>query len=164
MVQLPIAKLASLLIKTLSKPMAKRVKHNFKKNEVSQNFLVNIGQLTHNVTTRMTIWSSGYKVRSIQPLEKEAALSAGADFIGEAFIFGVAGAIVVWEYDKSKKKDTDKELKNLQREKSQQNRLMDLEKRMSRIEQNLAEVVRIHRDRFETIHEPVIKKRRGWLW
>ncbi len=31
----------------------------------------------------MTIWSAGYKVRSIQPLDKDAALSQGAEFVGE---------------------------------------------------------------------------------
>jgi len=63
--------------------MAKRVKKSFKQYKFSRNILVGVGQLTHIVTTRMTIWSAGYKVRSIQALEKEAALSQGADFVGE---------------------------------------------------------------------------------
>jgi hypothetical protein len=68
---------------SIQQPMAKRVKNSFKKYDFSRNILIGVGQLTHSVTTRMTIWSAGYKVRSVQALEKEAALSQGADFIGE---------------------------------------------------------------------------------
>eukprot|EP00558_Chaetoceros_sp_UNC1202_P011790 CAMPEP_0197253774 /NCGR_PEP_ID=MMETSP1429-20130617/66264_1 /TAXON_ID=49237 /ORGANISM="Chaetoceros sp., Strain UNC1202" /LENGTH=138 /DNA_ID=CAMNT_0042716565 /DNA_START=93 /DNA_END=506 /DNA_ORIENTATION=+ len=78
---------------------------------MTRSLLVGIGQSTHSITTRMTIWSAGYKVRKIQPLEKEAALSQGADFIGESFIFGVGSGLVVWEYNRSKLKDAKKEAK-----------------------------------------------------
>lgn len=108
---LPVAKLASLLVKTLAKPMSKRVKTSFIKSEIGKSVLISIGQLTHSLTTRMTIWSAGFKVRSIQPLENEAALVQGSEFIGEAFIFTVAGGIVVYEYNKSKEKETAKEEK-----------------------------------------------------
>jgi hypothetical protein len=80
--------------------MAKRVKHNFSRSSIGKNILISVGQTTHALTTRMTILSAGYKVRSIQALEKEAALKQGAELIGEGFIFSVAGALVVWEYDK----------------------------------------------------------------
>ena len=50
---------------------------------MTKNILIGIGQITHRATTRMTIWSAGYKVRNIQPLEMEKALSQGADFVGE---------------------------------------------------------------------------------
>ena len=80
--------------------MSKRVKHNFSRSNVGKNILINVGQTTHALTTRMTILSAGYKVRSIQSLDKEAALAQGAELIGEAFLFSVAGALVIWEYDK----------------------------------------------------------------
>ena len=63
--------------------MAKQVKHTFKQSEFTQNILIGVGQTFHIVSTRMTIWSAGYKVRSIQALETEAAISQGADLIGE---------------------------------------------------------------------------------
>jgi len=91
--------------------MSKRVKHEFSRYEFSREMLVSIGQMTHAVTSRMQIWSAGYKVRSITPLEREVALSRGAEFVGEAFVFTVAGGVVVWEYNKSKEKEMEKEMK-----------------------------------------------------
>jgi len=53
----------------------------------------------------MTIWSAGYRVRNISPLEDEKALSQGAEFVGESFVLLVTGGTVVWEYNRSKEKE-----------------------------------------------------------
>ena len=68
--QLSLAKLGSLLIKTLSKPVAKRIKSQMIKNDITRDGLIWVGQKTHALTTRMEIWSSGYTVRSINKLEE----------------------------------------------------------------------------------------------
>mmetsp|Transcript_8789 Transcript_8789/g.26308 ORF Transcript_8789/g.26308 Transcript_8789/m.26308 type:complete len:112 (+) Transcript_8789:103-438(+) len=68
---LPVTKLAGLLVKTLAKPLAKRIKHDFSRFPVTQTLLIRVGQTTHALTSRLTIWSAGYKVRSITPLEQE---------------------------------------------------------------------------------------------
>eukprot|EP00566_Odontella_aurita_P017452 CAMPEP_0113588578 /NCGR_PEP_ID=MMETSP0015_2-20120614/35595_1 /TAXON_ID=2838 /ORGANISM="Odontella" /LENGTH=273 /DNA_ID=CAMNT_0000494471 /DNA_START=66 /DNA_END=888 /DNA_ORIENTATION=- /assembly_acc=CAM_ASM_000160 len=70
---LPVTKLAGLLVKTLAKPLAKRIKHDFSRFPVTQTLLIRVGQTTHALTSRLTIWSAGYKVRSITPLEQEKA-------------------------------------------------------------------------------------------
>eukprot|EP00565_Helicotheca_tamesis_P005755 CAMPEP_0185728434 /NCGR_PEP_ID=MMETSP1171-20130828/3777_1 /TAXON_ID=374046 /ORGANISM="Helicotheca tamensis, Strain CCMP826" /LENGTH=233 /DNA_ID=CAMNT_0028397147 /DNA_START=51 /DNA_END=749 /DNA_ORIENTATION=+ len=108
---LPISKLAGLLVKTLSKPLAKRIKHEFSRYPFTQNILVGIGQATHQLTSRMTIYSAGYKVRSINPLETEKAMAKGADFLGESIVFLVSGSTVVFEYNRSKEKERIKEEK-----------------------------------------------------
>lgn len=134
---LPVAKLASLLVKTLAKPMSKRVKTSFIKSEIGKSVLISIGQLTHSLTTRMTIWSAGFKVRSIQPLENEAALVQGSEFIGEAFIFTVAGGIVVYEYNKSKEKETAKEEKLAADMMKQEEKLNTLQEKFDAISKQL---------------------------
>lgn len=111
MAPLPIAKLASLLIKTLAKPMSKKVKLEFSRYETTQNILVAIGQSTHSLTSRMKIWSEGYVVRSIKPLDRETAMTGGSEFVGEAFLFSVAGGLVVWEYNKKAEEDMVKKAK-----------------------------------------------------
>jgi hypothetical protein len=88
-------------MKTLAKPVSKRIKHEFSRYPFSQKILIGIGQASHQATSRMTIWSSGYKVRSISPLEEDKALATGAEFIGEGFILLVSGMIVVYEYQRS---------------------------------------------------------------
>jgi hypothetical protein len=89
------------LVKTLAKPLSKRIKHDFSRFDLSKRFLIGIGQTSHTITSRMQIWSAGYRVRSITPLEPEAALKSGAEFVGESFIFLVSGGLVVWEYNRS---------------------------------------------------------------
>ena len=82
------------------------MKREFSRFETTQKVLIGIGQSAHSATSRMTIWSEGWKVRSIEPLKEEAALSAGADFVGESFIFLVVGGVVVWEYGKLYEKES----------------------------------------------------------
>jgi membrane protein involved in colicin uptake len=154
--------------------MSKTVKTSFKKHELSKGMLISLGQFTHRMTTRMTIWSAGYKVRSIQPLEKEAALAAGAEFVGEAFIFTVGGAVVVWEYDKSKEKERVKEEDNKMRERRQEERLHDLQTRMTDLEkrvtnniQNIEELLSIleqNQRQQQQQHDAEIKRKKAWLW
>lgn len=45
----------------------------------------------------------------VQPLKEERAIEVGAELIGEAFIFSVAAAFVLYEYNKSVKKEAAKE-------------------------------------------------------
>lgn len=59
----------------------------------------------HTLTSRMTIWSAGYKVRSITPLEDEKAMTEGADFLGESIVFLISAGVVVSEYNRSKEKE-----------------------------------------------------------
>ena len=41
-------------------------------------------------------------------MTEDQALSAAAEFLGEAFVFGVAGGLVYWEQQKSAEKDAKK--------------------------------------------------------
>jgi hypothetical protein len=104
----------SLFIKTLAKPMAKQVKHQFVKQPMTRSWLIWVGQTAHATTTRMTIWSSGYKVRSISKIEDEAALSRGADLLSESFIFSVSVAILMYEYNRSNVKEEKKRAAKMQ--------------------------------------------------
>jgi hypothetical protein len=106
-----LTKIAGLLVKTLAKPLSKRIKHEFSRYPVTQRLLINIGQTSHQFSSRMTIWSAGYKVRSITPLEEEKAMKEGAELVGETFILSVSVGWLLWEYNRSKEKENDKESK-----------------------------------------------------
>lgn len=97
---LPVSKLAGLFIKTLSKPLSKRIKHDFSRYQATQRLLVEIGQLSHKTTSYMTIWSAGHRVRSITPLEEAKAMSIGAEFVGESFVLAVSMGVVLYEYNR----------------------------------------------------------------
>lgn len=106
---LPLAKLATLMVKTLAKPVSKRIKRDFSKYKPTRRVLVGIGQTSHSLTSRMTIWSEGFTVRRIAPLADDKALSRGADFVGEGFILMVSMGTVTWEYFRSNEKAKKKE-------------------------------------------------------
>mmetsp|Transcript_1689 Transcript_1689/g.2985 ORF Transcript_1689/g.2985 Transcript_1689/m.2985 type:complete len:243 (+) Transcript_1689:21-749(+) len=136
---LPLTKLAGLMVKTIAKPLSKRIKHDFSRFQVTQKILIGIGQASHRVTSRLTIWSAGYRVRSITPLEPDKAMKVGAEFVGEAFVFAVSGGIVVWEYNRSRESTAEKNAKiqkeaRLQRE-ALQAKLKTLDVRLQAIEE-----------------------------
>ena len=104
--------------------------------------MIGIGQTTHSITSRMTIWSAGYKVRSITPLEEEAALSRGADIVGESFVLVVTAGTMVWEYNRSKEKEKQKEEKQRAEAKAERQALQDNFKALDARLQAVEEVVK----------------------
>ena len=100
--------------------------------------LIGIGQTSHAVSSRMQIWSAGYQVRSIKPLEEEKALKDGAEFVGESFIFLVSGTLVVWEYNRSAEATRSKEEKKQAEAKAEraalQAKLIALDARLKAVE------------------------------
>lgn len=127
------------MVKTIAKPLSKRIKHDFSRFQVTQKILISIGQASHRVTSRLTIWSAGYRVRSITPLEPDKALKVGAEFVGESFVFAVSGGIVVWEYNRTQENNRKKQAKiqqeaRLQREVLQA-KLNSLDVRLQAVEE-----------------------------
>ena len=125
-------------MKTLAKPLSKRIKHEFSRYALTQRVLLGIGQTSHQVTSRMTIWSSGYRVRSIPPLEEQKALKTGAEFVGESFIVVVSGGIIVWEYNRSSNEKKEKDAASKAKAKAERDALhgqiASLEDRVLRLE------------------------------
>mmetsp|Transcript_1879 Transcript_1879/g.2701 ORF Transcript_1879/g.2701 Transcript_1879/m.2701 type:complete len:192 (-) Transcript_1879:540-1115(-) len=145
---LPLAKLGSLVLKTLAKPTAKKLRHTFQEYETTRAILVGLGQASHRLTSRMTIWSAGYKIRDIKPLQEDKAVEMGSEILTEGFLFTVAGGLVVWEYNKSKEKERLKEEKQRIHERNENARLEamihGLDVRMVDLEQILKEVLLQH--------------------
>eukprot|EP00559_Dactyliosolen_fragilissimus_P001871 CAMPEP_0184866136 /NCGR_PEP_ID=MMETSP0580-20130426/20980_1 /TAXON_ID=1118495 /ORGANISM="Dactyliosolen fragilissimus" /LENGTH=139 /DNA_ID=CAMNT_0027365637 /DNA_START=178 /DNA_END=597 /DNA_ORIENTATION=- len=96
----------------------------------------------------MTIWSAGYKIRDIKPLQEDKAVEMGSEILTEGFLFTVAGGLVVWEYNKSKEKERLKEEKQRIHERNENARLEamihGLDVRMVDLEQILKEVLLQH--------------------
>lgn len=60
--------------------------------------------MTHQVTSRLNVMASGYKILRVEPLPADEALARGINFVSESFVFGVAGAVLVFEYQRSEAK------------------------------------------------------------
>ncbi len=102
MVGLPLIKLGGLMIKTLAKPVAKRMKNEAATRPALHRLYVQVGQWTHQATAWITISAAGHKALGVKELEEAAAFARGADFLSEALVFFVGGAIVTFEYTRSR--------------------------------------------------------------
>lgn len=101
MAALPVTKLVGLLVKTFAKPLAKRIKSDIASFDTAKNIVMKIGRTEHKVESYMTIWSSGYRVKTIKKIKDEEALKTGAEFVGEGFVYTVSAGVIIFEYKRS---------------------------------------------------------------
>ncbi|BAD81625.1 unknown protein [Oryza sativa Japonica Group] len=139
---LPVAKLGTLALRTLSKPIASRLKNQAAVHPKFRNFIICIAQINHRVTTRIQRRIYGHATDvEITPLNEEKAVQAATDLIGEGFIFSVAVAALIFEVQRNARSEARKEearkqeLEELkQREESLSKDLEDLKLRLAEIE------------------------------
>jgi len=107
---LPLVKLGSLAFRTLSKPIAARLKHNAGIHPKFRGFIIGIAQANHRFTTNMQrrLYGRATDIH-IRPLNEEKAIQAAADLLGELFVFSVAGAAIIYEVQRSARSEARKE-------------------------------------------------------
>ena len=110
----------SLVLKTVSKPLAKQVKEMAKSHpflrELSISMALKADSLYQTIMSptplNEPIISSGgrrMKIPKKPPvMTEDQALQAAGDFLAEATVFGIAGGLVWWEQGKSAEKDAKK--------------------------------------------------------
>ncbi|KAJ2746286.1 hypothetical protein GGI20_001487 [Coemansia sp. BCRC 34301] len=95
-------KIASLLFRTLSKPVANALKQQAKSHDLFRSMCINVAQLAHRTEMNWKMNVLGYKKEKIRPLNDAKAIDAGANFLGEAFIFSVALSLLFAEQIRSR--------------------------------------------------------------
>ncbi|CAM6005696.1 unnamed protein product [Sphagnum balticum] len=107
---LPFAKLGTLVLRTLSKPLATRLKQQAAHHPRFREIIINFAQSNHRfqVNLQRRIYGHATDVE-IRPLNEEKAVQAASDFLGEAFIFSVGGAVVIFEVSRSALSEARKE-------------------------------------------------------
>ncbi|XP_050030632.1 optic atrophy 3 protein homolog [Dermacentor andersoni] len=96
----PIAKLAALAFRQLSKPLANRIKQGAKSSPFFRTYVcMPPAQLYHwvEVNVKMRILNLG-KPSEVPPLNEAMAIELGAELLGEMIIFASAAATLVAEY------------------------------------------------------------------
>ncbi|BAT87129.1 OPA3-like protein [Vigna umbellata] len=107
---LPLLKLGTLALKTLSKPVASRLKQQAAFHPRFRQLIVNMAQTNHQITTRMQRRIYGHATDvEIRPLNEEKAVQAAVDLIGELFVFSVAGVLLIFEVQRSSRSEARKE-------------------------------------------------------
>ena len=93
----PALKLVGLLVKTIAKPVANRMKAEASKHPNFSKFCIDLGQRVHQISSKVNVLSSGYKFVGAKALTEDVALSDGIGFVSEFVVFSVAGAIIIVE-------------------------------------------------------------------
>ncbi|KAF3484860.1 hypothetical protein F2Q69_00053974 [Brassica cretica] len=138
---LPLMKLGTLLVKTVSKPLASQLKHQAKVHPQFRQFIINFAQRNHRITTQMQRRIYGHATDvEIRPLDEEKAVQAAVDLIGELFIFAVGGGVVIFEVQRSSRSETRKEEARKQELEELRRKDEEMEKKMADLQSRLAEV------------------------
>lgn len=103
-------KLGTLALKSLSKPIASRLKVEAGKHPKFRSFIVSIAQGNHRITTQMQRRIYGHATDvEIRPLNEEKAVQAAVDLLGEVFVFSVAVVALIFEVQRSSRSEAKKE-------------------------------------------------------
>ncbi|KAJ9565959.1 hypothetical protein OSB04_001925 [Centaurea solstitialis] len=138
---LPFMKLGTLALRTLSKPIATRLKKRAAVNPKFRTAIMAIAQANHRFTTRIQrrIYARDTDVQ-IRPLDEERAVQVAGDLIGELFVFTVAGAVVIFEVQRSARSEAKKEEARKNEIEIMRQRDENLAKQMELLEQKLVEL------------------------
>ncbi|KAJ8761492.1 hypothetical protein K2173_001626 [Erythroxylum novogranatense] len=145
---LPLLKLGTLAVKTLSKPVANKLKQQATNYPKFRHFIVSIAQANHRLTTQMQrrIYSHSTDVE-IRPLDEQKAVQAAVDLMGDIFVFMVAGAVVIFEVQRSAKSEARKEEMRKQEFEAMRQRDEELAKEVEFLRHKLDEIDQLARGR-----------------
>lgn len=144
----PVVKLGALLVKQVSKPLATFVKKRAINNAFFRNYIcMPPAQLYHWCDVRMKMYLSNI-IRTkdsvpIPKLNEQAAIELGANLLGEAVIIGVASSILLWEYNRQKEKENQREEEESEFVNNLENRITDLAFANEELDTRLRELTRL---------------------
>ncbi|XP_009597398.1 OPA3-like protein [Nicotiana tabacum] len=145
---LPLLKLGTLALKTLSKPIAARLKKEAGLHPKFRHLIISMAQANHRMTTTMQRRLYGHATDvGIRPLNEEKAVQAAVDLLGEFFVFSVAVAALVFEVQRSARSEAKKE--ELRRQEMEKLRQRDeaLEKEMEGLKSKIQELEQLAREK-----------------
>ncbi|KAH7533157.1 hypothetical protein FEM48_Zijuj04G0100500 [Ziziphus jujuba var. spinosa] len=148
MVVLPVVKLGTLLLKTVCKRVANRLKKEAGLHPKFRQFIINVAQVNHRFTTQMQRRIYGHATDvAIRPLNEEKAVQAAADLLGELFVFTVAGAAIIFEVQRSSRSEARKEDQRRQELEAMKQRDEDLARELELLKHKLEELEQLAKGR-----------------
>ena len=87
-----------LTIKTVSKPVSKRLKAHASASERFRGLCIAIGRFMNRSTHSINVRLAGGKKLKMKPLGEQEAVSRGAEVVGEGFVYGTSVLLLVGEY------------------------------------------------------------------
>lgn len=94
-------KLTSLLIRTVSKPIANTIKAQSKQSNFLKTNFIRFGQFINRMD--LTLRNTSNSKLKIRPLNDNKAIEIGSNFLSELFVFSIAAGLIIYELTRSKK-------------------------------------------------------------
>ncbi|XP_056635298.1 putative OPA3-like protein CG13603 [Diorhabda sublineata] len=154
----PAAKLGALLLKQISKPIANVVKNQAKSSPVFRKYVCMPPAQFYNwceVKAKMWILNLGKPV-NIPVLNEAMAIELGANLLGEGIIFLIAAGMVVFEYNRSSRKEAAKEEAKAKEMYDLKNTITELFMQTEEQGAQLRELTRKLGDLEKTLHKRII--------
>jgi optic atrophy 3 protein len=164
MAGLPLFKLGALLLRTLAKPVAKSLKERASSESAlvhppprereclaaHENFrgiVIQVGNTLNQVQTQIEVRLLGHVPKNIKPLREDLAVAMGAEFLSEAFIFGVAAGVLIVEVARqndSKNRELEHKAKTeADKAAAREARFKAVEKSLSRLDSRLDKLEKV---------------------
>jgi len=108
----PVAKLGLLLIKQVSKPIAKRIAARARETRIFRDYVcIPTAQLFHwyEIQLKLKILNVGGKATKVPKLSEAKAIEQGSEILSEFLLFSLAASILIYEYNRSSEKEAAKE-------------------------------------------------------
>nr|VWP01445.1 Eukaryotic translation initiation factor 3 subunit G (eIF3g) (Eukaryotic translation initiation factor 3 RNA-binding subunit) (eIF-3 RNA-binding subunit) (Translation initiation factor eIF3 p33 subunit homolog) (eIF3 p33 homolog) [Ganoderma boninense] len=105
------AKIASLVIRTLAKPISNQLKVQAKQHERFRSICIGLAQRMYQTEVRLRTNLLGEPAKHVRPLSETRAIENGANTLAEGFLFAVAAGLILGEQyrssrNQSKRRDT----------------------------------------------------------
>ncbi|EIN07886.1 OPA3-domain-containing protein, partial [Punctularia strigosozonata HHB-11173 SS5] len=140
------AKLGTLLIRTLAKPISNTIKTQAKQHEKFRGLCVALAQRMHRGEVRLRTSLLGEPAKNIRPLSETKAIENGANALAEGFLFGVAALLIVAETWRSSRS-------NSRRRDLVDDSLEDLASKVQELNQKLDEYAKSTEERYEEVNQ-----------
>ncbi|KII89453.1 hypothetical protein PLICRDRAFT_109425 [Plicaturopsis crispa FD-325 SS-3] len=112
-------KLATLLVRTIAKPISAQIKNQAKQHDRFRGFCISLAQRLYRGEVRLRTYMLGEPAKHIRPLSETRAIENGANALAEGFMFTVAAGLILgetWRSSRNQSKrrdDVDDQLEEL---------------------------------------------------
>ncbi|KAF7290109.1 hypothetical protein HMN09_01316100 [Mycena chlorophos] len=155
------AKIATLVIRTIAKPISAQIKHQATQHESFRKMCISLAQGMYRTEVKLRTNILGEPAKHIRPLSETKAIENGANALAEGFLFSVAALLIVGETwrsarSQSKRRDVvDDRIDDLgervgelservgQLAEALENRMKEVEERNDELRRTLSRVVEI---------------------
>ncbi|KAJ7188917.1 OPA3-domain-containing protein [Mycena filopes] len=100
------AKIATLLIRTIAKPISAQIKSQAQQHERFRTFCVSLAQMLYRSEVKLRTNILGEPAKHIRPLSETRAVENGANALAEGFLFSVAATLILGEAYRSNRSQT----------------------------------------------------------